>query len=120
MTLEDQEDIALTPEQQLAAFKKLEESLNYDEVEDRCVVKLERVFNFGSEEYTEVIVNPPTWEDLDTIKFRGKLAEFDMQVLRKLAARMSNLDEVRLKRIKGKDIKNIMNAVTYFLQKSLT
>lgn len=126
MVLENEdleEDSKLTEEEKqakaIADFKKLEESVNYDDKTDSCTIIFDRPLKFGSEEHTEIIIKAPTWEDLDLIKFRGKGVDFDLQIIRKLAERMSTLDGPRLKKLTGTDIKKVMNAVMYFLQKSL-
>jgi hypothetical protein len=96
------------------------EDIGYDSGSDTCVVKLEKELVFGSEVYTEITVKAPTWEALDLIKFNGKEVQFDMGTLRKLASKMTGLEEVRLKKLQGRDIKKIIDAVSFFLGKCLS
>ncbi len=99
----------------------LAEPDGYDSASDTCTVVLLKPLIIGSEEITEIIINAPTWADLDSIKFKGKDVDFDLATIRKLACQMSNVkSEAYLKKISGKDIKKIINVVMYFLQTALT
>lgn len=96
-------------------YEGKEYEVNYDSDRDAVIVELEKPLEFGTEKYTEVVINNPTWEQLDTID----IARMTFPGIRKLAIKLTGLDSNRLGKIKGRDIRKIIIGVMYFLQQSL-
>jgi hypothetical protein len=96
-------------------FEDKDYELNFDPEKDCIIIDLDRPLSFGQEKYTQIELQAPTWEILDSID----LTKMNFANIRKLASKMSGLDSIRLGKIKGGDIKKIMVGVMYFLQQSL-
>lgn len=98
-------------------FNKKKYEVDYDPDKDQVVVELGTPLKTGeSEVQTEIRINNPSWEQLDSIDL-SKLAMPDM---RKMASKLSGIPSKLLGSLKGKDILKVIAGVAYFLQESLT
>lgn len=89
--------------------------VNYLADEDVVLIELDHPIEFGSEKYTELKIKCPTWGNLKGID----LERLTMDTIMLLASRLSGLSSQRIEKLKRKDIRKVIEAVSYFLVECL-